>query len=430
MTNRRPKARMLTRRDFLVTSTGAGAGLLILAGCGGGTSGQESGTVSYLVSGGESPQATEYWDQAIQSFEEEHETDIERTTVGWDAAHDEIFNRLRAGDAPDLIYLGSRWINEFASLENGIRSLEEFMTSEMKQQYYSSVLGTVQSGGTTYAVPNNYSTKGLIYRTDLIEEPPRTWDELVSTAQAVQNENPGMYGIGISAAAHVSTVDQFSQFLYQAGGTVFDEEGNVAFNNDTGVEALTYYTDFYLRHQVTPNPLDSNREELPNLFRNQSIAMMLLGPWAHSAMGLEPENEEVPYTSAPLPSGERIATELVTDSIVMSSTSENQDSAWQFVQFIATPEQQAQKDVIMGGVPPMPEETEIESRFTEDPYFKTFVDMSEYGVPAPQPAVWQPFEDIIINMVQTVLLEQATPGQAVEEAAQAIRREQLEPPSA
>src|SRR5918998_6189240 len=221
MTNRLPKARLLTRRDFLVTSTGAGAGLLFLAGCGGGTSNQESGTVSYLVSGGESPQATEYWDQAIQSFEEEHETDIERTTVGWDAAHDEIFNRLRAGDAPDLIYLGSRWINEFASLENGVRSLEEFMTSEMKQQYYSSVLETVQSGGTTYAVPNNYSTKALIYRTDLIEEPPKTWDELVSTAQAVQNENPGMYGIGISAAAHVSTVDQFSQFLYQAGGTVF-----------------------------------------------------------------------------------------------------------------------------------------------------------------------------------------------------------------
>ena len=304
------------------------------------------------------------------------------------------------------------------------------MTSEMKQQYYSSVLETVQSGETTYAVPNNYSTKGLIYRTDLIEEPPKTWDELVSTAQAVQNENSGIYGIGISAAAHVSTVDQFSQFLYQAGGTVFDEEGNVAFNNDTGVEALTYYTDFYLRHQVTPNPLDSNREELPNLFKNQTIAMMLLGPWAHSSMGLEPENEEVPYTSAPLPSGERMATELVTDSIVMSSTSENQDSAWQFAQFIATPEQQAQKDVIMGGVPCMPEETEIESRFTEDPYFRTFVDMSEYGVPAPQPAVWQPFEDIIINMVQSVLLEQATPGQAVEEAAQAIRREQLEPPSA
>jgi multiple sugar transport system substrate-binding protein len=125
-----------------------------------------------------------------------------------------------------------------------------------------------------------------------------------------------------------------------------------------------------------------------------------------------------------------MATELVTDSIVMSSTSENQDPAWQFVQFVATPEQQAQKDVIMGGVPCMPEETEIESRFTEDPYFRTFVDMSEYGVPAPQPAVWQPFEDIIINMVQSVFLEQATPGQAIEEAAQAIRREQLEPPSA
>lgn len=419
--------RKLTRRDFLVTS--AGAGLLLLAGCGGGQQAGTTGSVSLLLPGGDSSQAKEFWNSAVKEFEKNNPNiNIEKSTVSWDAAHDEIFNRLRAGDAPDLIKVGSRWINEFAALQNGIASLDGRITSEIRGQYYPSVLDTVKSRGEIYGIPDLYSTKALIYRTDLIEEPPQTWEETVLTAQEVQKANPDIFGIGISADDHVSTVDQFSQFLYQAGGRVFDNEGKVALNSENGVRALTYYVDFYRKHKLTPNPIEYNREELPTLFKNEQIAMMFLGPWGgEPSMGLKPDNEKVPYASTLLPAGEVRATELVTDALTMSEGAANPDAAWQFLEFIATPKMQAKKDRIMGAVPMMPQETQVEPMFVKDPYWNTFVKMAEYGVPAPQPAVWQPFEAIIVEMVQRAMLGKATPEQAIEEAANSIKGENLEP---
>lgn len=419
----------LTRRDFLITSAGAGAGLVMLAAGCGGQQGGSTGAVSLLLSGGDSPQAKEYWDSAIKEFENNNsEININKSTIGWDAAHDEIFNQLRAGNAPDLIKVGSRWINEFASLQNGIASLDGRITPKIQGQYYSSVLDTVKSGGEIYGIPDLYSTKALIYRTDLIEKPPQTWEETVSTAQEVQKANPNVSGIGISADAHVSTVSQFSQFLYQAGGRVFDREGKVAINSENGVRALTYYVDFFRKHKLTPNPIEYNREELPTLFKNNQIAMMFIGPWGgEPSMGLKPDNDKVPYASTLLPAGEVRATELVTDALVISDGATNPEAAWQFLEFIATPKQQAKKDRIMGAVPLMPKETQVEPMFIKDPYWHTFVKMAEHGVPAPQPAIWQPFESIIVEMVQTAMLGKAKPEQAVEKAANQIKSESLEP---
>src|SRR5450432_3652986 len=47
--------------------------------------------------------------------------------------------------------------------------------------------------GALYAIPRNIDVRLLHYRTDLIDAPPATWDELLALARK-QNAPPGVYG--------------------------------------------------------------------------------------------------------------------------------------------------------------------------------------------------------------------------------------------
>src|SRR5690606_41603606 len=70
---------------------------------------------------------------------------------------------------------------------------------------FRSLQKAVTYKGKVYGIPRAFSSQTLIYRSDLIEDPPETWDELVETAKRVQEENEGMYGFGISGEKHVTT---------------------------------------------------------------------------------------------------------------------------------------------------------------------------------------------------------------------------------
>jgi len=271
-----------------------------------------------------------------------------------------------------------------------------------------------------FAIPRAFSTQALIYRTDLMEGPPETWEELVDTAKKVQEENDGIYGMGISGALHVSTISQYFTFLFQNGGTIFDDEGNVVINSPEAVEALTFYRNLYTKHKLTPNPIEYNREELPTLFQEGKIAMMIIGPWAQPMMALEPDNDEVPYAAAVLP-----ANELVSDSIMISKDTEHPDAAWKLIEFMTSLEEQTEMDKNAGLVPILKEEAE-DPFFNEDPYFKAFVDSVEFGEAQPTPAVWEPFEEIVAKAVQQAI-NGDDPQEVLDNAAQQIKDQDLEP---
>ncbi|ACL68839.1 ABC transporter substrate-binding protein [Halothermothrix orenii] len=351
--------------------------------------------------------------------------EIEVIEVGWSDAYSKIMTMVAAGNAPDIMYIGTRWIPALAQM-NAIQPLDKFISEEKKDLYFDSLLKGTYYQGKLYALPRSFSTKALIYRTDLIPEPPETWDELVEVAKRVQKEHEGIYGFGIAGAKHVSTTTQFFNYVYQNGGSIFDSEGNILLDSPQSVKALQFYVDLYRKHKVVPNPIEYNREELPNLFKTGKIAMFVCGPWAKPMIGLDPDNEKVPYASAPLPRGRYMATTLVSDSLVLSSQSEHIDEAWKYLNWITSLENQKKHDLINGMAPAMEKELE-DPAFTEDPFFKTYVDMIPKGQPQPLPLAWEPFQDVITGAIQKALLGMATPEEALKEAVTRIEAENLAP---
>lgn len=234
-----------------------------------------------------------------------------------------------------------------------------------------------------------------------------------------------MYGFAVAGAKHVSTTTQFFNYLFQNGGEVFDESGNVVINSDAGVEALQFYVDLYTKHKIVPTPMEYNREQLPVLFKEGKIAMFVCGPWAKGIMGIEADNPDTPFKTAPLPKGKEQLNTLVSDSLMVSAQTDYPDAAWTFIEFVTSPENQKKYDQ-EGGFLPIQKEEANDPYFSEDPYTASFVEMAKMGKAQPKPAAWEPFQDVITDAIQKAF-SGTDPKTALDEAVQKIKDQQLEP---
>lgn len=344
--------------------------------------------------------------------------------VGWDEAFQKLSTDFIAGRAADVVYIGTRNVAEF-SMMGAIRPVDGLVDAATLGRIPETLREAAQFNGKQMAVPMAFSTQALYYRTDLIPAPPKTWDELVATAKAVMEKNPGLYGYATSAAAHVTLVSQFLNFVYQNGGEAFDSSGETKINSPEAVAALQFYVDLFQKDKVVPNPLELNREQHPPLFAQGKIAMMVSGPWGKSIMGLDPDNKTAPYAVAPLPCGKECKGEQVSDSLAISAKSEHPEAAGKFVAYLLQPEIHAKWDDQRGLVPLLAEEEQMDTFKT--PFWQTFIAMKANGFAQPTPRAWQPFEKILVEAVQSAILGKATPQEALDAAAEKIRKARIEP---
>lgn len=383
--------------------------------------------VRYLQPGVDQPGLREPVEAIIAAFEAENpDIDVRLESVGWGDAYQKITTDLMAGAAADLIYVGTRWIPAFAAL-GGLEPLDGMASEEKLGMFPDGLLQGQYFGDTLYALPIAFSTKVLYYRTDLIDAAPTTWQELLDAAVRVTEETD-LYGIGIPGAAHVGTVQQFQNFLYQAGGSFFDDDGHVALETPAAREALAFYTGLYTEHGVTPNPIEFNREELPTLFGNGRVAMIINGPWARTISGAEPDDAETPYATAVLPCNVRCGGIHGGDSLVIAAESDVAEAAYRFADYLTSFGPHTERVLNAGLVPMLEGQSDLE--VFQTPFWRPYVAMVDQGFPEAQPLAWEPFQMIVTDMIQSVLLGSADVDEALATAAALIREQNLEPAAA
>lgn len=404
----------MMRRLSMILLTGA----LLL-----GTANAET-VIRFLQPGIDQPGQREPVERVVAAFEAEHpDITVQLESVGWDDAYQKLMTDIFAGNAPDVMYVGARWIPAFAAME-AVIPLDDRVSDEKYAMFPADLMEGHKFQGTLYALPIAFSTKALYWRTDLMDAPPATWDELLETAIRITEEND-MYGIGIPGAAHVGTVQQFQNFLVQAGGNFFDEDGHVSLETDEARKALEFYTGLYTEHRVTPNPIEFNREELPTLFGSGRIAMHINGPWGRTIIGEEPGSDDIPYEVAVLPCDVKCSGLQGGDSLVIAADSSNQDAAWAFIDYLTSLEPHTTR-ILESGLTPMLTGQEEHEEFQTD-FWKPYLEMIDDGFPEAQPLAWEPFEQIINDMIQSVFLGSSSVDDALATAAAEIREQNLEP---
>ena len=149
----------------------------------------------------------------------------------------QLVRRLAAGDTSmDILGLDVTWEAEFAEagwiLPWTGTFLEQAQAGTLKVP-----LETATYKGRLWAVPYNSNTQLLWYRSDLVKTPPKTWDQMISDAEALAKQGKP-HLIEIQGAQYEGTTVWFNTLVSSAGGSILTPNSQHASLGSPAVDAL------------------------------------------------------------------------------------------------------------------------------------------------------------------------------------------------
>ena len=375
---------------------------------------EDTEKITMLVPGYDTGYVQKELDAGIAAFKEETGKTVEIIPVGWDELNTKIVQLAQANQSPDILFIGTRSLRQFAE-EGIIRALDDFVTPEFVEPRIESVFKTAEFNGKQYGVPAALSCRALIYRSDLIDEAPGNWDELLETAQQIKAEND-IYGFYLPFDAPGTSIETMHLF-YQNEGFPVDEEGNYTVNSPEIVETAKYMKQF-VDEELVPNPLDSERVDQVKMFVNGDLAMFVTGAWDLEV--LEENKEEYPYGVALIPEGKQRAVNIATDAYTITEGAKNPEGAWEFINFMGQAEFQRPISEHMNWFPILKEEEDDERFDTEE--MKPFVEMIQFGFADPHTPSWDEFHKAFTLALQEAITGSKDPQEAFNQAQSTLEK--------
>jgi multiple sugar transport system substrate-binding protein len=326
------------------------------------------------------------WKKVAREFEKEHPNiSIKFENVPAEQAGQVLTTRIAGNNAPDVAYVNASDVADYASrgaavdLENYIERGDVVNPDDYVEAFKTFVTYEDKMWG----LPMGGETTGLFYRTDMFEEagidaPPATWDEFEETAAALTDEAENEYGYELFAT---ESAYYWYPWLYQAGGDLLSEDGEILFTSDEAKEAAEFYVDLV---QYAPRDyLNSNSYDGRVAFAEGQVAMYMAGAWFAGVLDSEFPNIKGKWSSAPLPEGPAgCKTTIAGDALFMSSETEVADAAWLWMEHLSKPETIARLTYETEGtlLPPLTSLLESDEIIEEKPVLEGFIDLMECGV--------------------------------------------------
>jgi multiple sugar transport system substrate-binding protein len=138
-----------------------------------------------------------------------------------DGQRQQIVRRLAAHDSSmDILGLDVTWEAETAQA-GWILPWTGADKAAAEKDTLPTMLQTATWNGQLYAVPYNTNTQLLWYRSDLVPNPPTTWDQMISDAERLAKEGKPHY-IEIQGAQYEGVTVWFNSLVASAGGSILN----------------------------------------------------------------------------------------------------------------------------------------------------------------------------------------------------------------
>lgn len=138
-----------------------------------------------------------------------------------DQQREQLVRRLAAGDSDiDLIGMDVIWTPEFAKA-GWILPWPDDKAAAARRGRIAAALDSATYEGELWAAPFTTNTQLLWYRTDRVEQPPETWDEMIDLAESLGEDGT----IQAQGERYEGLTVFFVSLLASAGGEVLDQAG-------------------------------------------------------------------------------------------------------------------------------------------------------------------------------------------------------------
>jgi lactose/L-arabinose transport system substrate-binding protein len=311
------------------------------------------GSGSTAESGGDAELTIWTWDQpgeglsaAVPAFEEAHPgVTVTIENVGNPAIWDKITTGMAAGGQglADIMTIGVDYMDNYIqTFPTGFANLSDLGADELEADFPTSLWGSAQNAdGDVFGLPFEVNTNVVFYREDLFEQAGlnmddiATWDDLLDAGVALK-EATGSYLFAMDKAASQADSANLWQILARLQGTFFfNEDGEIAMNDEAGVEAL----DFLKRANDAGIVADipGGWDNLMTQVKGEAdVAMLASASWM---AGVFPENAPDLAGSwavrrpPAMQEGGYTAASAGGTFLSVAGSSPNKELAWEFVEF-------------------------------------------------------------------------------------------------
>ncbi|WQO29752.1 extracellular solute-binding protein [Microvirga lotononidis] len=200
--------------------------------------------------------------QLITKFQEANpDIKVKQTTFPYADYQTKVAAAILAGQGPDVVQLFYGWTDNFISGKM-IRPLraEAFPAAEIERDFFP-IVSAMKRGNDYYGLPTAVRSLALFYNKKAFKDagldpnnPPKNLEELVAAAEKTTKRDGS--GNLISAGMTLDMTGQDHQWwrevlIRQFGGVPYtNEDTKVAYNDEAGLKALTFYTDLQKKHKV------------------------------------------------------------------------------------------------------------------------------------------------------------------------------------
>lgn len=380
--------------------------------------GDEEVTLTY-ARGVDTTGATEV---LAEEFEKQHPNiKIEFQEMPSDSGdqHDQYVTAFSADSAEiDVFDADVIWPAEFAQADYALE-LDRFIEEDDidMDEYFP---GPVEAGnfkGKQWAMPKFIDAGVLFYRTDIVEDPPETWDELIDSATDLQGEEGTDFGYLMQANQYEGLVTNAIEFIGGYGGAVLDEDENVVVDSPETVTAIEKMQEIVDSDFVPDNILNFTEIETESSFIEGEAVYARNWPYLQASSNDEEKSEvagNVDFTT--IPAGDDTSASALGGWMAMiNKNTEHPQEAWEFVKFMTGEEGQKITAIEGGSAPTLAdlyddEEVQEGGVLFSDP---DFVDVLENAIPRPVSSIYPKISDIL----QIELSKALTGDISAEEAA-------------
>lgn len=312
----------------------------------------------------------EFWDEALQPFEDENNCEVKVEIIPWDNYEEKYLTGTTSNDGPDVGYMYMEMFYDY--IENGtLAEIDGYFTDEEKENYLYYNLGNLL--GAQYALPVVVGNpRILIANMDIlndagITEVPTTTEEFLAACEAIKESNPDVAPFMQSwGATHYGGLNEiFWPFFWSNGGQIVDDEGNLTLDSEAGVETVEFIRGL-LDQGYIPASCTSNDDAIEP-FKNGEVAMIYCA--SSNALNIDTVNWD--YTAV-VQGSEKAETFVAADCLVMFNKCENKELAAELMKFITSKEVMSDFHTRVSEQPPITADDtytgdeRFESLFTEN----------------------------------------------------------------
>ncbi|WP_299793918.1 ABC transporter substrate-binding protein [uncultured Marivita sp.] len=295
-----------------------------------------------------------------------------------------VIRQNMAGDPPDIFMVGSHLLGDLVAREM-VEPLDDLIgdTDMNAQGYTDEVLAFTQIDGVQYGLPWTSSTPVMFYNAELVEQAggdpdnmPTTWDDTIALAADIDALGEDIMGMYYTPGDD----DWMTQnLLASAGLAPISEDGSIAFNTETGEQAIALFERF---HDEGGQTAISNNDGRQQMYAGK------LGLYYNSTAAVRSFDREIgdrfEWGTAQMPrmvdEGGVAAGGMA--AVILTDDPEKRQAAWDYLLYGTGAEAQAFVVQNTGYMPVNSGAIDELSAFYEDhPQFKTSAEQTDRAYP-------------------------------------------------